>query len=325
MRYTYSSHLKEYIEGLLDQKHALGCPYLASERVLKDFDEFCKFNYPNEKELTKEIGQTWAVIKQTEKPCSFQNRMAPVRELARYINRLGIEAYVISSEYTPKYARQHVPHIFTDSELKLFFAATDRLQKNERSEIRHIAVPVIFRLLYCCGLRPNEVRILKRENIDLSTGMLNIPESKGHKDRAIMIAEDVLELCNKYYRFAKRKYPNSQYFFPSRFEQGNCYSSNWLSKMFWRCWCSSGIGDFSGNRPRPYDFRHTFATNKLYEWMKSGKNLEAQLPYLSAYLGHSNFSQTAYYIHLVPEIFPHMAKMNFSTYEALIPEVEDET
>jgi len=59
--------------------------------------------------------------------------------------------------------------------------------------------------------------------------------------------------------------------------------------------------------------------------MKSGKNLEAQLPYLSAYLGHSNFSQTAYYIHLVPEIFPHMAKMNFSTYEALIPEVEDET
>jgi len=121
MRYTYSSHLKEYIEGLLDQKHALGCPYLASERILKDFDEFCKFNYPNEKELTKEIGQTWAVIKQTEKPCSFQNRMAPVRELARYINRLGIEAYVISSEYTPKYARQHVPHIFTDSELKTFF------------------------------------------------------------------------------------------------------------------------------------------------------------------------------------------------------------
>ena len=50
---NYRKHLKESIEGLLDQKHALGFPYLASERILKDFDEFCKFNYPNEKELTK--------------------------------------------------------------------------------------------------------------------------------------------------------------------------------------------------------------------------------------------------------------------------------
>lgn len=30
-------------------------------------------------------------------------------------------------------------------------------------------------------------------------------------------------------------------------------------------------------------------------------DLNAMLPYLSAYMGHSNFSDTAYYIHLMPE------------------------
>jgi integrase len=92
--------------------------------------------------------------------------------------------------------------------------------------------------------------------------------------------------------------------------------------MFWLCWNTSGIKDFSGESPRPYDFRHTFATKRLYGWMKEGKDLEAYLPYLSAYMGHAHFSHTAYYIHLVPEFFPQMAQMDLSQYAELIPEVE---
>ena len=45
------------------------------------------------------------------------------------------------------------------------------------------------------------------------------------------------------------------------------------------------------------------------------------LPYLSAYMGHANFSHTAYYIHLTPEIFLHMSQMDLSRFENLIPEV----
>jgi hypothetical protein len=55
--------------------------------------------------------------------------------------------------------------------------------------------------------------------------------------------------------------------------------------------------------------------------MKEGKDIEAMLPYLSAYMGHERFSDTAYYIHLVPEIYPHMSQMDFASYEKLLPEV----
>ena len=55
--------------------------------------------------------------------------------------------------------------------------------------------------------------------------------------------------------------------------------------------------------------------------MKDGKDVTAYLPYLSAYLGHAQLSDTAYYIHLVPGIFEGMAGFDFSSRESLLPEV----
>jgi len=319
--HAFSSCYKRYLEGLVEQKRALGYPYLESERVLYTFDTFCREQFPNESVLTREIGQAWAVIRVGEKPSSFQNRMAPVRELARYINRLGLEAYVIPYDFGPRYARRYIPHIFTDTELKRFFAAADNMVENSRYRLRHLAVPVIFRLMYCCGLRPHEARLIQRQDFDLSTGELKVPESKGHKDRLVMVAPDVASLCRRYAEQAEIEFPDSVYFSPCQRTKGGCYAADWLRDVFDICWTASGIGGYTGNKPRPYDFRHTFATNRIYQWLHDGKSVESLLPYLSSYMGHSKFSHTAYYIHLVPQFFLHMAKMDFAKYEKLLPEV----
>lgn len=51
-----------------------------------------------------------------------------------------------------------------------------------------------------------------------------------------------------------------------------------------------------------YDFiRHRFASTVLQRWLDEGRNLYAMLPYLRAYMGHEKFSDTAYYIHILPE------------------------
>ena len=44
-----------------------------------------------------------------------------------------------------------------------------------------LVMPVIFRLIYTCGLRPQEGRLIKRKDINLEEGVLFIPESKRHK------------------------------------------------------------------------------------------------------------------------------------------------
>ena len=87
---NYVSGLGPYIEQMIAQKHAVGYPYKTSERVLYMFDRFCAAEFPGANTITPEIGNAWAVIKPTEKTSSFLNRLAPVRELARYmIHRIG--------------------------------------------------------------------------------------------------------------------------------------------------------------------------------------------------------------------------------------------
>ena len=68
----------------------------------------------------------------------------------------------------------------------------------------------------------------------------------------------------------------------------------------------SGIYGKSGGTARLYDLRHTFATHVIYKWVKEGRDINSCLSYLCEYMGHSNVSDTAYYIHLVPEIYSEM-------------------
>ena len=105
---NYVSGLGPYIEQMIAQKHAVGYPYKTSERVLYMFDRFCAAEFPGANTITPEIGNAWAVIKPTEKTSSFLNRLAPVRELARYMIHTGTEAYVIPGELAPVEAQKHI-------------------------------------------------------------------------------------------------------------------------------------------------------------------------------------------------------------------------
>ncbi len=310
-----------YIYEFIQEKHALGYPYVVSEQTLHSFDKFCLENFPNADTLSEEICNAWAVIRPTEKSVSFQNRLGTIRELARYMNRVGKAAYIIPPELAPKQDPPYRPHIFTQDELSGFFSKADSYPVLPRARIRHLQIPVYFRILYCCGLRPQEARLIKLENLDLNKRTLTIPESKGHRDRMIVIPSDLADIIGKYYPFLKSEFPDNEYLFPCQRYGGIPYRASWVRKIFRECWNNCHFDIVTGNDPRPYDFRHTFATYRIYEWMKQGADLRKMLPYLSAYMGHAHISHTAYYIHLVPEFFSEMSGMDMNRYSSLIPGV----
>jgi integrase len=45
--------------------------------------------------------------------------------------------------------------------------------------------PVLFRLIYTCGLRPNEGRELLRENVNLDSGELYVTNTKKKKTETL--------------------------------------------------------------------------------------------------------------------------------------------
>jgi site-specific recombinase XerD len=54
--------------------------------------------------------------------------------------------------------------------------------------------------------------------------------------------------------------------------------------------------------PRPYDLRHAFAVHRLGRWYRQGVDLHARLPWLSAYMGHTDIVGTETYLNATPEL-----------------------
>jgi integrase/recombinase XerD len=314
----FISDFSPYMKDMLEYKEALGFSRSSYQYKLMDFDKFCVTHFPHETTLSKEMVWQWARLRPTETANGLKRRMIAIRELGKYMNCIGIPAYVIPTDMIGNFKR-YVPHIFTDFELSSFFYAADHFKTDVHQPAKEYIVPVMFRLLYCCGLRPNEVRTINHSDINLETGKLDIRETKMHKDRAVMLAPDILKLCRNYDGLIRSPQAESEYFFPHPYE--TTYSPLWLQYQFWKCWKLAGINEFQGSHPRVYDFRHNYATRILQQWMENGRDLYTWLPYLSAYMGHADFSDTAYYIHLLPEHLTRSEAVDWSRFSDLIPEV----
>jgi integrase len=64
---------------------------------------------------------------------------------------------------------------------------------------------------------------------------------------------------------------------------------------------------FSRHGPRLHDFRHRFATETLLRWSRSGTQIDRVMPTLATYLGHSNISDTYWYLSAHPKLMRHAA------------------
>jgi len=319
MKYIMKSKFAGRIEAFVAEKRAIGYQYNGSVDVLAAFDRFCIDKFPNESHMTRELCMEWAKPHKGESNATLSNRHAPLREFARYLNSYGEAAFILPEKLIGRRVK-NIPHIFSEEEITAFWNVLDNLKHDFKFPLRHIELPVAFKLMYCCGLRPCEVYRLNENDVNLTAGKLFVRESKGHKDRIVMLSDDMAELCREYDNRIRRIQPNRKPFFPK--SNGDHYTSAWLQYNFVTLWKETGIQSASNNFPRNYDFRHSFATHRLYHWMREGKDLSVMIPYLSEYMGHTLLSHTYYYIHPVPGMMESMSGIDYRRFEELLPEVE---
>jgi|GEM_PF-4982152 len=157
------------------------------------------------------------------------HRAQIIRGFARYLVSTGVEAFLMPKGFYPL-RKPDLPYIFTDDELRRFFEAADRFPGYCNSPLLEYTVPVVFRLLYACGLRPQEVRLLQRLDFDFSDDTIYIAGGKNRKDRKLPVDTDVMEMCRNYDRIAETITPGRTPFFPS--PSGKAYSKWWLTHIF---------------------------------------------------------------------------------------------
>ena len=114
-----------FIIGLIEQKRSLGYKWESEPDVLRRFEIFCMERHPQVATITQEVMLDWATKRPNEKPATLQNRLTPVRELAKYMVRLGHDAYLMPKGLMPRVPK-YMPHIYTNDELRCIFEQTDK-------------------------------------------------------------------------------------------------------------------------------------------------------------------------------------------------------
>lgn len=311
---TYTSFLGKDITEYIRFKCSLGYSASTYDEALRRFDMFCAKNYPSEDTVTEQMISQWLEKRSRENTNGHIRRMITIKGFLSFLKIRKPDTYTIPDGMVGEY-KPYIPYLYSDNELDRFFLAADTMPVNSVAVHREKICPVIFRMLYCCGLRPQEPIKLRRNDVNLVDGTIYIADSKVHKDRIVAMSEELRDLCAKYDDIMESHMPGRTHFF-QRPDDGNAYDIQWLQRTFRSCIRHSGLS-FSTKRPRVYDWRHNFATRVIQKWIQQGDDVAVMLPYLSTYMGHTSLEDTAYYVHLVPE---HLGKDRMNEWSA-IPEV----
>lgn len=316
---SFHSILGKYIIGLIDQKQACGYRYEYESYILETFDRFCIARNHSNETVTRELVMAWAVQRPNEGKNYRNQRVSFVRQLALYIRSLGIEAYVPGHFASTTTA---VSHILSSEQLRSFFSVVDSYMPPQPSFARLAPTyKVLFRLIYCCGLRLSEACFLRRSSVDCIRGTLQILQSKGNKDRIVFMSPDVCSLCAGYDEYMQRIIGDRRWFFPGG-KAGYPFEKTSIDRKFREFWNKTAFVDRVDRRPTVQSLRHTFVVNKMNEWMENGVDTAVMMPCLSRYLGHSSIAETQYYFHTIERAFA-VVRRSDSLFPSVIPEVGD--
>jgi integrase/recombinase XerD len=320
---TDEIELADAITRLIEEKRAVGYKYVSEQRVLARFEAFCRDEFPGLSTVTQASVEAWVASARRREvtPATLQALAAPVRELARWLGRRGVEAYVLPAGVLARPAR-YVPHIYTDQELAALFAQTDRCHYCSEVPFRHLVMPVLFRTIYACGLRCSEARLLRVDDVDIESGVLQIRDAKGGKDRQLPVSEPLRERLAGY-RATLAGQPGWEWFFPGA-TLGVPLTLQNVNRNFRRfLWQARIPHGGRGHGPRVHDLRHAMAVNNLRSWFARGENVGALLPVLQAYLGHSSIGDTAYYLHLTGESYPDITARVRQAFGEVVPPITE--
>jgi integrase/recombinase XerD len=313
--YEWKSDIKDLLRTFIQEKQMTNFRYKKQARELERFDAYCHYNGYGGIRLTKPMLDGF-IYGEFEKSSTHYKKEILMRDFAEFLSRHGYSVYVPPTKSAPKKKNPHIPYIFTQKQLHKLFMAVDSYPL-EVTNNRNLLDPVLFRLLYGSGLRVSEALNLQLKDIDLEQEVLIIRNAKNNKDRLIPIAQSLAKriqlLLDTYHRFST----DTSFLFPST--TGNRTDKSTVYRRFRDYLLMADIPHTSAG-PRVHDLRHTFAVSCLKKWVLSGTELMNILPYLAAYMGHTDFRATQYYLRLTADLYPDLISRTEAEFGYVIPD-----
>lgn len=307
-------------DEFMAEKRALGFKYKTGEGTIRRFIR--EFENPEDGniEFTKEYVLKHSCRKLNQKDNTVLRDAASINRFLDFVIRKGFKAYKIPPKSLPKETRIFVAQIFTEAEIERILVAADNVPFAEQNPNRQHQIPVMFRILFNCGLRSGELLNLKANDINLQENMLTVRDTKFQKSRLVPFSDTVADALNTYFA-ASSPFNDEDYLFPSPRKEKYSHSGihahfHLLLRLAQIPYGGRGIG------PRLHDIRHTFAVHCLNRWVLTGADLTAALPVLSRYLGHESIKGTQKYLQLTAQMYPDIVSKLEKEFGHLIPSAE---
>lgn len=322
--YIFTGPLAEYCTKYIDYKRSLGFKMGSSAYyLLRGMDTFfLQHGLPlNSPILQKEVVEKYVARRGSESVKTQHMRMSIIRQFSLFMTRLGFNYYVYPETNFVQVKDDFIPYIFTHNEVERLTKILDKIPLSPWYPTYHIVYPMLFRMLYGCGLRINEALGLKMQNVDIKQGIIRLDATKNNIQRLIPMSKSLHKYCKKYIIQMSFSSSYDGYYYPTR--KGNQYNSTTVYCQFRKFMTLAGIFRENGTTPRVHDIRHTFAVHALEKMVDEGRDIYCALPVLSTYLGHRGLESTEKYLRLTIEAHDSIIATMTKYYNDIYPEVVD--
>jgi integrase/recombinase XerD len=194
----------------------------------------------------------------------------------RFLFRVTLRRLDLAAEIYHLREPQKVPLVMSPDETRRLLAVADNLK-----------VRTLLGLGYGCGLRAGEVVRLKVKHIDSAQKIIRVEQSKGRKDRNVMLSPEMSDLLRQWWKVRPSRDDattplQERWLFPGR-RPGKPMTTRQLSRLFHEAADAAGIK----KRVTLHALRHSFATHLL----ERGTDIRI----IQALLGHEKLDTTARY------------------------------
>jgi len=290
------SILRQAVSDYIQMRRAVGYKLTEAQRVLPNFVAYVE-NTGNQF-ITEKLALSWATENTNISVNTQAIRLATVRLFAKYVLALDPRTEVPRRDLLPYQKKRYTPYLYKNEEVAAMMTAAYALH----GSIRPHTYATIIGLLAATGMRVGEAIALDSADVNESQGLLVVRHAKFGKAREVPLHATTMTALRQYTRLRDRQWPlpKSHCFFVS--SVGTRLRRQHVSVTFAQLLEKAGLPSKPHCRPRIHDLRHSFAIHTLIDWYQAGLDVEAHLPSLSTYLGHTSPSSTYWYLSAVPEL-----------------------
>jgi integrase/recombinase XerD len=290
--------LRDHLARYLKLRRQLGYKLKEAEYLLRSFttlaeEEGAEF-------ITTKLALRWAAQPHL-KPAQSGSRLSTLRRFAAYVSAFDARTQVPPQKLLPYQLSRRNPFHYSDGNVAQLIKASREIDSSVG--IKGLTLSTVLGLLAVTGMRVGEALALDCADFDADKGILTVRVSKGSKSRMVPLHESA-SLALRCYASARDSIyvkRTSPAFFV--WEGGDRLVYDSVNRWFLLVACQIGLrkpGDVGG--PRIHDLRHYFAIRTLLNWYRINADVEAHLPELATYLGHTHVRDTYWYLSAVPEL-----------------------